>query len=145
MNPLPMRRLITLHIGRGLGLYRPALRLLDLLAWLSGRVMTPARIDLPDAPAVPLHVDGLHPLDAAALARELHARGFERPSVATNDASTINAIADACGEGELRIVSYGWGPPRTWDIDEMMAFHAARAAGSALAPAAMLVKMGLWP
>ena len=140
-----MRRLITLHIGRGLGLCRPVLRVSAFLSWVSGvDCLSPAFIDLPISGRVPLQLEGLHPVDADALAQRLRARGLEHPSLATNDASTINAIAAACAEGELRIVSHAMGACRVWDIDEMMAFHSARAAGSAVSPAAMLVKLGLW-
>lgn len=139
-----MRRLITLHIGRGLALYRPALRLSSFFSWVwsGGRTV---HLDLPGAQGVALQLEGLHPVDAAALARSLRERGLERPELATNDAATINAIADLCSEGELRIVSYGWGRPVEWDLDQMMAFHMARAASSSLTPAAMLLKLGLWP
>lgn len=141
-----MRRLITLHIGRGLEQYRPSIRIGAFMSWLIGSdMLSPAHVDLPARHRVPLQLAALHPVDADALAARLHADGFAHPHIATNCAATINAIALACGEGELAIVSYGWAPPTHWDVDQMMAFWAARAEGSTLSPAAMLLKLGCWP
>lgn len=142
-----MRKLITLHIGRGLALYRPAIRFSAFLSWVSGiDMLQPGRIDLPGHPRVPFQGEGLHPLDAEGVAAHLHA-GATLPGVhlATNCATTINAVALACREGELRVVSYAFGTATPWDVDQMMAFWAAREQGSAMSPAAMLLKLGCWP
>lgn len=143
-----MRKLITLHIGRGLALYRPAIRFSAFLSWVSGLdMLSPGRIDLPGHKAVPYQTEGLHPLDAEGVAAVLHSRARVTGGVhiATNCATTINAIACACREGELRVVSYAFGTATQWDIDQVMAFWAARGEGSTMTPAAMLLKLGCWP
>lgn len=143
-RPDMQRRLITLHIGRGLCLYRPRWRLASVLDFVLFHGRGPVHlVDLPGAPRVALQIEGLHPLDADALARSLVARG--QAQIATNDATIINAVALACAEGELRVVAHAWGDPTPWDVDQMMAFYAARSQGASLTPAAMLLKLGLWP
>lgn len=142
-----MRRLITLHIGRGLERY-PAVpqwtKLERLLFGLAGAI----GIDLP-AGRIDFQRWGLHPEDARGRVVQLLASAEtqgRQAALATNDASTINALVDALGEGELRVVSHDVdGNVRMWDVDQMMAFWAARAEGSEMTAAAMFIKLGLWP
>lgn len=144
-----MRRLITLHIGRGLERYEqtPLDRLgarvcAALLGWLGAYL-----IQLP-AGRIDMQRWGLHPGEAQArVTRYLENvdKNERLGRLATNDASTINALVEALSEGELRVVSHAAdGTVKQWDVDQMMAFWLAREQGSEMPPAAMLIKLGVW-
>ena len=141
-----MRRLITMHIGRGLEIYPTVPQWLlptRLLIGLLGAI----GIDLPRG-RTDMQRWGLHPEDAkprvAQLLQLAESQG-RQASLASNDASTINALCEALSEGELRVVSHSAdGTVKQWDVDQMMAFWQARAEGSEMTPAAMLIKLGVW-
>jgi hypothetical protein len=143
-----MRRLITLHIGRGLEAYPMVPQWTAITRLLFG-LLGAMGIDLP-AGRTDFQRWGLHPEDARGrviqLLQAAATQGRWQASIATNDASTINALVEALTEGELRVVSHAAdGTVRQWDVDQMMAFWAAREQGSEMTPAAMLIKLGVWP
>lgn len=141
-----MRRLITLHIGRGLELYPRVPTISPAMQWLL-KLLGLEGVDLPSGRAAILRW-GLHPADAAQQVAHLLASPItlgHGPNIATNDASTINALCEALSEGELRVVSHSAdGTVKQWDVDQMMAFWQARAERSEMTPAAMLIKLGVW-
>lgn len=143
-----MRRLITLHIGRGLENYPMVPQWSSLTRLLFG-LLGAMGIDLP-AGRTDFQRWGLHPEDAKGRVVRLldaaRAQGRWQVNIATNDASTINALVAELKESELRVVSHDVdGTVKQWDVDQMMAFWQAREHGSEMTPACMLLKLGLWP
>lgn len=143
-----MRRLITLHIGRGLENY-PRVPQYSALTRLLFALLGAEGIDIPTG-RTEMQRWGLHPEDARSRVVQLlnaaRVQGQWQVSIATNDASTINALVGALEEGELRVVSHDVdGTAKQWDLDQMMAFWQAREHGSEMTPACMLLKLGLWP